>query len=68
VGSLTISACIRRSAIGVQRSLNGRRVVLNSHVCDSEAISLLTSDILMQKAAYLNREMKSCRHRVTMCI
>jgi hypothetical protein len=38
-GSITVSACIRRSAIAVRGSSNGRRVVLNSHVCYSGATS-----------------------------
>jgi len=34
------SACIRRSAVGVQRSSSGRRAALNRRVCDSAAPQL----------------------------
>ncbi|HEV8619488.1 MAG TPA: IS3 family transposase [Nitrospiraceae bacterium] len=45
------SACIRRSAIAVQRSSSGRRLVLNPRVCYSGATSPLT----LHGAAHLGR-------------
>ena len=38
--SITGSGYIKRSAIGVQRSLNSSSVVLHSRVCDSKAASM----------------------------